>query len=146
MCEDRELGPVYTSLLCTGQGQITRLQWAFASWHKDCDSQAPAWQGGAARARRAIKEFVMAARSLLDFTPETMARIFPPIAPWLDCWPDLLGPLPTWVSWWWLINYYSRFLEVVTMKSTTSAKAVEALAPMFATLSFPFSLRTHYGP
>lgn len=32
------------------------------------------------------------------------------------------------------------------MKSTTSAKAVEALAPMFATFSFPFSLRTDYGP
>jgi len=30
------------------------------------------------------------------------------------------------------------------MKSTANAKAVEALAPMFATFSFRFSLRTEF--
>ena len=45
-----------------------------------------------------------------------------------------------------VIDYYSRFLEVAILKSTTSAKVIEALAPMFARFGFPFSLRTDNGP
>ena len=39
-----------------------------------------------------------------------------------------------------------RFLEVAILKSTTSAKVIEALAPMFARFGLPFSLRTDNGP
>ena len=44
------------------------------------------------------------------------------------------------------IHYYIRFLEVAFMKSTISAKIIEALTPMFARFGFPFSLRTDNGP
>lgn len=78
--------------------------------------------------------------------PEPMSRVFPPSAPWQDCGADLLGPLPTGESILVVVDYYSRFLEVAIMKSTTSSKVIEALAPMFARFGFPFSLRTDNGP
>ena len=78
--------------------------------------------------------------------PELMSSVFPPSAPWQDCGADLLGPLPTAESLIVLIDYYSRFLEVAFMKSMTSAKDIEALAPMFARFGFPFSLRTDNSP
>ena len=41
-----------------------------------------------------------------------------------------------------VIDYYSRLLEDAILKSTTSAKIIEAITPMFARFSAPFSLRT----
>ena len=78
--------------------------------------------------------------------PEPMSRVLPPSAPWQDCGADLLGPLPTGESILVVIDYYSRFLEVAILKSTASAKVIEALAPMFARFGFPFSLRTDNTP
>ena len=45
-----------------------------------------------------------------------------------------------------VVDYYSRFLEVAILKSTTSAKVIEAITPMFARFGVPFSLRTDNGP
>ena len=45
-----------------------------------------------------------------------------------------------------VIDYFSRFLEVAIMKSTTSSKVIEAMTPMFARFGVPFSLRTDNGP
>ena len=78
--------------------------------------------------------------------PEPMSRVLPPSGPWQDCGADLLGPLPTGESILVVVDYYSRFLEVAILKSTTSAKVIEALAPMFARFGLPFSLRTDNGP
>ena len=78
--------------------------------------------------------------------PELMSHIFPPSAPWQDCGADLLGLLPTGESLIVVIDYYSGFLEVAIMKSKTSVRVIEPLAPMFARFSFPFSLRTDNGP
>jgi len=49
-------------------------------------------------------------------------------------------------KWWWLFVYYSRFLEVAILKSTTSTKIIEAIGPMFVRFGVPFSLRTDNGP
>ena len=45
-----------------------------------------------------------------------------------------------------VVDYYSRFLEVAILKSTTSAKVIDAITPMFARFGVPFSLRTDNGP
>ena len=45
-----------------------------------------------------------------------------------------------------VVDYFSRFLEVAILKSTTSAKIIEALSPIFARFDVPFSLRTDNGP
>ena len=89
----------------------------------------------------------MASRSLLDLTPQSRCPAF-----FLQV---LLGGLwsrstrtPTHrrESILVVINNYIRFLEVAFMKSTISAKIIEALTPMFAWFGFPFSLRTDNGP
>ena len=78
--------------------------------------------------------------------PDPMSRVLPPSAPWQDCSADLLGPLPTGESILVVVDYYSRFLEVAILKSTTSVKIIEAITPMFARFGVPFSLRTDNGP
>ena len=45
-----------------------------------------------------------------------------------------------------VVDYFSRFVEVAILKSTTSTKIIEAISPMFARFGVPFSLRTDNGP
>jgi len=78
--------------------------------------------------------------------PDPMSHVLPPGAPWQDCSTDLLGPLPTGESVLVVVDYYSRFLEVAVLKSTTSTKIIEAITPMFVRFGVPFSLRTDNGP
>ena len=56
--------------------------------------------------------------------PDPISRVLPPSAPWQDCSADLLGPLPTGESILVVVDYYSRFLEVAILKSTTSTEAI----------------------
>ena len=62
--------------------------------------------------------------------PEPMSRVLPPSAPWQDCSVDRLGHLPKGESILVLVDYFSRFVEVVILKSTTSAKIIEAISPV----------------
>ena len=77
--------------------------------------------------------------------PQPMSRVLPPSAPWQDCSTDLLGPLPNGESILALVDYFSRFIETAILKSTTSAKIIEAISPMFAQFGVPFSLQTDNG-
>ena len=172
MCEDRELGPVYTSFICKGQGQImcvrehllrcTRIvvprllrdmvvQLAHEGHlgivqtkHWLCSN---VWWLGM---DKDVEKFCRVCHGCQVTSgyepPELMSRIFPPSAPWQDCGANLLRTLPTGESLIVVIDYYSGFLEVAIMKSKTSVRVIEALAPMFARFSFPFSLRTDNGP
>ena len=63
--------------------------------------------------------------------PEPMQRVEPPSGPWQDVAIDVLGPLPSGESLLVVVDYYSRFFEVVVMRSTTSQKMIEALMPIF---------------
>ena len=45
-----------------------------------------------------------------------------------------------------VVDYFSRFLEVAILKSTTSAKIIEAISPTFGRFGVLFSLRTDNGP
>lgn len=62
--------------------------------------------------------------------PESMSLVVPPTAPWKDTSADLLGPLPKREGILVEEDYFSRFLEVTVLKSTTSAKIIEASHPM----------------
>ena len=75
-----------------------------------------------------------------------LSRVLPPNAPWQDCSADLLGPLPAGESILVVVDYFSRFVEVAILKSTTSTKIIEAISPMFARFGVPFYLRTDNGP
>ena len=78
--------------------------------------------------------------------PDPLSVVLHPSAPWQDCSADLLEPLPTGERNFTVVDYYSRFLEIAFLKSTTSAKIIEAITPMFARFGVPFFLRTDNCP
>ena len=71
-----------------------------------------------------------------------MQRVHPPTGPWQDVAIDVLGPLPSGESLPIVVDYYSCFLEVVIMQSTTSQKMTEALTPIFVHYGYPFTLKS----
>ena len=78
--------------------------------------------------------------------PEPMKRTEPPSGPWQDVAVDLMGPMPRGESLLVVVDYYSRYYEVVIMNSTTTEKIVDALSTIFARLGFPHSLKSDNGP
>ena len=78
--------------------------------------------------------------------PEHMARAFPPSGPWEDCAADILGPLPSGESLLVVVDYFSRYFEVVILNSTSSTRTIEALKPIFARFGVPHTLKTDNGP
>ena len=77
---------------------------------------------------------------------EPMVQVVPPSGPWPDCSADLLCPLPSGENLLVVVDYYSRYFEVVILRTTTSAKIIEALTPIFARFGVPYSLRKDNGP
>lgn len=45
-----------------------------------------------------------------------------------------------------VVDYYSRFLQVVEMKSTTASKTIEALEALFLDHTYPEAIRSDNGP
>ena len=78
--------------------------------------------------------------------PEPMQRTEPPTGPWQDLAADLMGPLPTGESLLVVVDYYSRYYEVVVMQSTVTSKIIMALKEIFARFGNPYSLKTDNGP
>lgn len=78
--------------------------------------------------------------------PEPMQRTELPTAPWEYLAADLLGPLPSGEYIFVLVDYYSRYIEIEVMKSTSSEKITESLMRMFSTHGLPVTLRTDNGP
>lgn len=77
---------------------------------------------------------------------EPMVQVVPPSGPWPDCSADLLCPLPSGENLLVVVDYYSRYFEVVILRTTTSTKIIEALTPIFARFGVPCSPRTDNGP
>nr|XP_039264197.1 uncharacterized protein K02A2.6-like [Styela clava] len=78
--------------------------------------------------------------------PERMTRTRPPSGPWIDCCADVLGPLPSGDNILVIVDYYSRFYEIVIVRSTTSKKIIEALSTIFSRYGIPLTLRTDNAP
>ena len=77
--------------------------------------------------------------------PEPMQRTEPPTGPWQDVAIDIMGPLHTGENLLVIVDYYSRFFEVVIMQSTTTEKIIGALIPIFARYGYPFSVKSDNG-
>lgn len=65
---------------------------------------------------------------------------------WVDLAADFLGPLPSGHSLLVIIDYFSRFTEIIVMKQTTATLTVRALHETFCRFGFPESLKTDNGP
>ena len=57
-----------------------------------------------------------------------------------------MGPMLTEESFLVVVDYYSRYYEVVISHSTTTEKIVDALSSIFARFGFPHSLKLDNGP
>ena len=78
--------------------------------------------------------------------PEPMQRVEPPSRPWQDVAIDFLGALPSGENLLVVVDYCSRFFEVVIMHSATSRKMTEALTPIFTRYGYPISLKSDNAP
>ena len=78
--------------------------------------------------------------------PEPMQGIEPPTGPWQGLAADLMGPMPGGENLLVVVDYYSRYYEVVVMRSTTSPKIIAALTEIFARFGYPYSLKADNGP
>ena len=73
--------------------------------------------------------------------PEPLARAYPPSGPCRDCAADIMGPLPSGENLHVIVDYYSRYFEVVILRSTTSAKVIDSLKPIFAQFGVSHTLK-----
>ena len=78
--------------------------------------------------------------------PEPMKRTRLPDGPWQDVALDLMGPFVNGEHLLVVTDYYSRYPEVVILKSTTSDKLIVHLEKIFATHGLPVSMTTDNGP
>ncbi|XP_055543126.1 uncharacterized protein K02A2.6-like [Wyeomyia smithii] len=78
--------------------------------------------------------------------PEPMQRTRMPTKAWSELAVDFLGPLPNEHYLLVLIDYFSRFVEVVIMRQTLAELAVQALYETFCRFGFPDILRSDHGP
>ena len=78
--------------------------------------------------------------------PEPMAQANPPSGPWQNCAVDILGSLPSGENLLVKAVYYSRYFEVVILRSTTSTQVIDNLEPIFTRFGVPHTLKTDNGP
>ena len=78
--------------------------------------------------------------------PEPLRPSSMPDGPWQDVSTDLLGPLPSGHSLLVVVDYFSRYYEVRTLKSTSTDKVIECLEDIFATHGLPLTLKSDNGP
>ena len=74
--------------------------------------------------------------------PEPMQWVEPPSGSWQHVAIDILGPHPSRENLLVVVDYYSRYFEVVIMHSTSSQKMVKALAQIFTRYGYPVSLKS----
>lgn len=78
--------------------------------------------------------------------PEAMTRSQLLSYPWHTLAVDFLGPLPEGQSLFVVIDYYSRFIEVCEMQSTTSNDVIRELAIMFGRYGIPSFIKADNAP
>jgi hypothetical protein len=78
-------------------------------------------------------------------TPEPMKRTALPTEPWRDLALDLMGPFPSGETLLVIVDYYSRYTDVVILKNTSTENIIESLENIFATFGLPQTLKTDNG-
>lgn len=78
--------------------------------------------------------------------PEPLKRTRMPDKPWNDIAIDFMGPLPSSHNLLVMVDYFSRFTEVVVMKQITANRTVQVLHETFCRFGVPESIRADNGP
>lgn len=96
-----------------------------------------------------VEKFVRHCRGCLMVSapsaPEPMKRTDLPSGPWKLIAMDLCGPLPSGHHLFVVIDYYSRFVEVQTVKKIDSNEIIKKLTEIFARFGFPETLVADNG-
>lgn len=96
-----------------------------------------------------VKKFVKACKWCLLVSqpgvPEPMHRRRMPSEPWTDIAMDFMGPLPSGEHLLVLVDYYSRFQEVVIMRRITAADTIQKIEPIFVRLGYPRTITLDNG-
>ncbi|XP_062538797.1 uncharacterized protein K02A2.6-like [Armigeres subalbatus] len=69
-----------------------------------------------------------------------------PEKPWTHIAADFMGPLPSGHNLLVLVDYFSRFVEVVVMREITAKLTIQALHETFCRYGIPESMKTDNGP
>lgn len=83
--------------------------------------------------------------SALD-PPEPLRSTRMPERPWVDLAADFVGPLPSGDNLLVIVDYFSRFIEVIVMKQITASMTIKALHETFCRFGMPETLKTDNGP
>ena len=78
--------------------------------------------------------------------PEPIRSTPLPEGPWRELAVDLLGPLPTGESLLVIVDYFSRYYEVVVLRDTKADIVVDKLDDIFSRFGYPISIRSDNGP
>ena len=78
--------------------------------------------------------------------PEPLRPTELPDGPWIDLAADILGPLPNGESVLVLVDYYSRFYEIMLLRSTVTSKITAVLDEMFCRHGILVTIKTDNGP
>ena len=79
--------------------------------------------------------------------PEPLKRTELPSGPWQHISAHLMTPsLPSGDHLLAVVDYYSRYMEVEVLKSTTADKVIASLSKIFLTHGMPVSITTDNGP
>lgn len=78
--------------------------------------------------------------------PEPLIRTKLPVEAWADLAIDFAGPLPSGHNLLVIVDYFSRFTEVIIMKQITAHLTVKALHETFCRFGMPQSIKTDNGP
>ncbi|XP_062556732.1 uncharacterized protein K02A2.6-like [Armigeres subalbatus] len=77
---------------------------------------------------------------------EPLKRTLMPESAWVDLAADFVGPLPSGHNLLVIVDYFSRFIEVIVMKQITAALTVKAFHETFCRFGMPETLKTDNGP
>ncbi|XP_055633272.1 uncharacterized protein K02A2.6-like [Toxorhynchites rutilus septentrionalis] len=78
--------------------------------------------------------------------PEPLVRTKMPDKAWIDLAVDFVGPLPCGHNLLVIVDYFSRFTEVIIMRQITATLTVKALHETFCRFGMPESIKSDNGP
>ena len=104
------------------------------------------WPGVDKDAERKCRECYGCQLVTKETMPPPVKTTRMPERPWQDLALDLLGPMPTGESLLVLVDYFSRWVEVDVIKSTSSEAIIKCLDREFSRYGVPNTLRSDNGP
>jgi len=103
------------------------------------------WPGVDKAAEKTVKACRGCQMTATSESPEKISSTILPERPWEKIAMDVLGPFPNGVKFLVIVDYFSRFMEVIKLKDMDSKSIIKALDPIFARYGYPDRITTDNG-